>query len=75
MTAVCLPPTVGHRAGAGFNDAGQVAFRASPADGRNVIGLATSIPEPAAAGILIAAAFVTLRRRLSRPTRSTLPIG
>ena len=51
----------------GFNDAGQVAFWASLADGRNVIALATPVPEPAAAGLLLlAAAFpILLRRRRS----------
>ena len=48
----------------GFNDAGQVAFWASLADGRNVIALATPVPEPAAAGaLLFAAALPALRRR------------
>ena len=47
----------------GFNDAGQVAFWASLADGRNVIALATPVPEPAAAGLLIAAAPLLARRR------------
>ena len=53
----------------GFNDAGQVAFWAALADGRNVIALATPVPEPAAAGALFlgAAALLGRRRRASPP--------
>ncbi len=54
----------------GLNDAGQLAFRASLADGRQVIGRANVIPEPGTlallAGIAVPGMGVALRRR---PTR------
>ena len=46
----------------GFNDAGQVAFWASLADGRNVVALATPVPEPAAAAVVLGVALAAMGR-------------
>ena len=54
----------------GFNDAGQLAFLAQLADGREAVVIATPLPEPAGASIALAAlglTTLTRRRRSHRP--------
>ena len=58
----------------GFNDAGQLAFWAALADGRRVIVLATPVPEPTAAGLLVLALVLLSRTRFGAMTGGRAPV-